>query len=453
MPFISTIRSRSGLVPLVILVCSGTHAQTLDDSPYSAYGFGDLIGNTQVSQAMMGGVSAASLDPFSVTTLQPATYAGLFRPTFEMGGLGRRVTLSSDDGSQVRSSARFLGFSLGIPFGNGRWGLAIGLTPYSDVGFEITDKAVLTDGQDVQLKYLGSGGLNRAFAGVGWAVWQERDSLGNGKRLSIGANFNYLFGGIERTRKVVYPSGQNYLNSKAFSSLVMHDPTYDIGVQFQGSLLHRGSLDDPLWRYVAGVFIQPPAGIGARRTELLTNYILGSSGVEFTLDTATYSEGVRGTVHVPLAWGLGAGIVGPAWTVSAEMRQRDWSRSSIDVEGYEQPAPLGNSIYLGLGTSWTPAGGRAGSFLERTTYRLGFLYQQDYLIVHDKQLQEIGMSFGLSLPVMNSVTRSQFHLGAQLGQRGTQENGAIDERYIALYVGVTITPDLREKWFKKTRIE
>lgn len=431
----------------------GLYAQTVTDSPYSSYGFGDLIGNTQVPQALMGGVSVTTLDPYSVASLQPASYAGLQKTTFEIGGVGRRVQLRSDEGSQVRTSARFLGFGLGVPFGSGRWGLALGLAPFSDVGFEITDKAYLSDGQEVDLKYLGDGGLNRAYAGLGWAVWQNRDSLGNGERLTVGANFNYVFGGIERTRKAIYPTGQNYVNDRAFSSLTMRDPTYDVGIQFQGGLKQRRSLDDPLWRYVVGVTVQPQVSLGARRTELITSYTVGSSGVEFTRDTIAYSESVRGKVKVPLAWGLGAGIVGPAWSVMAEIRQRDWSRSRIDVEGYQAPAPLGNSLYYGLGASWTPSGGRAGGFLERSTYRVGFFHQQDYLIVNGEQLKEIGMSFGTSLPVMSSITRSRFNLGVQLGKRGTQANGAIDERYVALYVGVSITPDLREKWFKKTRIE
>ncbi len=74
-------------------------------------------------------------------------------------------------------------------------------------------------------------------------------------------------------------------------------------------------------------------------------------------------------------------------------------------------------------------------------------------MVGGKQLDEIGMSFGISLPVMGSSTRSRLNFGAELGDRGTTDNGLIQERYAAVYIGVTITPDIREQWFKKRRIE
>ena len=80
-------------------------------------------------------------------------------------------------------------------------------------------------------------------------------------------------------------------------------------------------------------------------------------------------------------------------------------------------------------------------------------YYNDYLVVNDTQLQEIGMSFGVSLPLMGSTTRSRLNLGTELGERGTTANGLIQEHYATVFLGVTITPDLREQWFKKRRIE
>lgn len=63
------------------------------------------------------------------------------------------------------------------------------------------------------------------------------------------------------------------------------------------------------------------------------------------------------------------------------------------------------------------------------------------------------MSAGLSLPLMGSMTRSRFNLGADLGQRTSPAAGRISEGFLDLYVGFTITPDIREVWFRKRRIE
>ncbi|MBK6542478.1 MAG: hypothetical protein IPG10_14590 [Flavobacteriales bacterium] len=429
------------------------HAQESDDSPYSAYGFGDLLNANQVVQATMGGTGVATADAFSVSSIQPASYAGLGKTTFEFGGVGRWVELSSSSQEQARQAARILGFSIGVPFGKGKYGLALGLTPLSDVGYLITDQNALPDGQAIDYRYEGSGGLNKAFFGVGGVLWQRRDSLGNGHRLTGGANFNYLFGGIERTRKAEYPGGQNFLNTQAFSSLILRGPLGTLGIQYFGDVRERSDPDDDPLRYVLGAFLEPAMRISARLDELTSTYTLGSSGVQFPRDTVTISEGVRGNVTIPMAWGIGVGLTSPVWNVSMEVKRRDWTRLVVDVEGYGLPSEVRAGTTYALGANWTPLGSRNGSFLGRTIYRIGARHTRDYLVVKDQQLAETGVSAGFSFPLLNSMTRSRFNIGAELGQRGTTANGALQERFVDVFVGITITPELRENWFRKRRID
>src|SRR5262245_13027861 len=90
------------------------HGQSGDDSPYSSYGFGDLVGSAQVSQALMGGVGIGLIDPYSVISPNPASYAALVRPCFEIGGVGHFVRLGTSEAQSESSNGRFLGLSLGI---------------------------------------------------------------------------------------------------------------------------------------------------------------------------------------------------------------------------------------------------------------------------------------------------------------------------------------------------
>ena len=80
-------------------------------------------------------------------------------------------------------------------------------------------------------------------------------------------------------------------------------------------------------------------------------------------------------------------------------------------------------------------------------------YSNDYRVVHGVQLQEIGMGFGIALPVMANATRSRVNFGVELAERGTADQGLLRERSINVFIGVTITPDVREQWFKKRRLE
>lgn len=422
-------------------------------SPYSAYGFGELLGCTQVVRASMGGVGIAMFDPFGLDASNPASYAGLNRPVFETGVALRNMQFSSADVSSRGSRADYLGLSFGAPFNKGRSGLALGLAPVTDVGYLISNTSPLPSGDgDVRYEYGGDGGLSKAYLGLAQTIEGKRDSLGNGSRLSLGANINYLFGRVDETRKAIYPAG-GYYNTNAYSSLFVGDVLFTVGTQFQGDLVRRTSLESSGLRYMIGVSAELGTNLSAQRTELVSSFYYGSTGVEIPFDTIQFVEEAKGSIGLPMSIGFGAGVFNTHWNVSLEHRRRDWTQLTREGEGVQQRGTLALQGTTALGASYRPAGDIGGSFWERTIYRMGFRYMQDYLVVNETQLTEFGMSFGLSLPVMGSSTRSRVSFGAELGERGTLEDGLIKERFADVYIGISITPDSREQWFKKRRIE
>jgi len=86
-------------------------------------------------------------------------------------------------------------------------------------------------------------------------------------------------------------------------------------------------------------------------------------------------------------------------------------------------------------------------------YRAGVRLENEYLQVGNTQLQGRSVSLGLSVPLLAGTTRSRFNVGCELGDRGTREAGLLRERSATLLLGVTITPDVREGWFRKRRID
>ena len=475
-------------LPTVVMA----QAQQGSGSPYSAYGFGELAGTTQATQAQMGGLGVALADPYGVSQIAPASYPFLMHACFEAGLVVRNLRYDTDALSGNGRNTRLLGLSIGVPFGNRRWGMALGLQPFTSVGYRLTENVPL-DGGQVQRIYTGNGGLDKAYLGLGHVLWQRTDSLNRGSKLSVGANAEYLFGTVEESRRAIYPTSGNYYNTHVSSSLVMRAPTASVSMQFTGDLIdhdaalarmrmrkerlmardRREEMDwlnadkDPkdrkavkmpkgegeALRFRVGATVELPATLSARHTELANSFITGRTGIELTVDTAKWIDGAKGDIVVPPLFGLGVSLYNSHWTVSLEHRRRDWSRLDINVEGYDQRSVLANSASYAAGATFRPAGEVGGSFLQRTVYRAGVRYTTDYLEVGGAALDQIGMSFGLSLPVMGSSTRSRLNIGTELGQRGTTANGLLRERYADVYIGVTITPDLREQWFKKRRIE
>lgn len=423
-------------------------------SPYSAYGLGSLVGSTQASQAMMGGAGIAVYDPYSVMQVNPASYASLSRPAFETAMVLRMQQFRGEGLVRNGRRADLLGLTFGVPFGNGRWGMALGLTPVSAVHYSISDKQPLQgDTQPVEYEYSGSGGLNRAFAGFGHNIPFERDSLGNGTTLSFGANFNYDFGSIDETRKAIYPRSAGFVNTMVVNSLSLGGLVFGIGARLQGDLVPKRARTDKGLLYLAGASVELPGSLNAEQSGMVSSYSLGSSGIEFPLDTISFSDGIKGSLTVPPIYVLGFTVYNAQWAVTMEHRRRDWSQLKIDLEGMDLRSDLGVNAQYIVGGSFRPAGDGRGTFWTSTVYRAGLRYADDYLLIGDKQLNEIGMSFGMSLPLMGSTTRSRLNLGAELGRTGSNEEGLIQQRFAHFFVGITITPDLREQWFKKRRIE
>ncbi|MBK8499817.1 MAG: hypothetical protein IPL52_13620 [Flavobacteriales bacterium] len=491
-PYCTTTSVAAALIAALVSGNAHSQGQQGSGSPYSAYGFGDLAGTAQSVQAMMGGVGIAMADPFGVSSANPASYPYLSHTSFEAGIVVRNIAYDSETISSRGRNTRMQGLSLGVPFAKGHWGLALGVNPVSTVSYKITE-VIPVEGGNASLVYSGNGGLNRAYLGAGCMLWQQNDSVNRGGKLSVGANLNYVFGAVQQSRKAYYPSGNGYYNAAVTHSLVVRSPMGSVGLQYAGDLigLHRARhrmaarkerlrdrdarsemewlnagrdpkdrrkvriprSDGDALRFRLGFSAELPAKLAARSSTLATNFLVGSTGVEFPRDTSTFIDGARGTLEMPVLLGAGFAVYNSHWTVALEHRRRDWSQLRVNAEGFEQGNSLNSGASYAVGASFRPSGKERGNFFTGAAYRMGVRYADDYITVNGTDLSQIGMSFGLSLPVMGSSTRSRINIGAELGERGTTSDGLLRERYADLYIGITITPDLREQWFKKRRLE
>jgi hypothetical protein len=442
-------------------------------SPYSAYGLGDPTGSPQVSQALMGGLGIGIIDPFSVIHANPASYVSLRIPVFEAGVVSRQIDQRSSTASVKGSRTDLLGLSIGVPIGKGtildgnaqlanRWAFTLGINPISKVNYRINNTGIdpLT-GEEVRFEYSGDGGLNSAYLGTALTVWQNNDTINKGAKLSIGANLDYVFGRTEEIRKAYYPGGSNYYNTYISDDLIVRSPMFSTGVQLTGDLKRRIASDSTSaekrgWRYVAGASVELPADLATDRTRQTHSFVVGVAGVEFAYDTSFRQTFSNYSIHLPALIGAGFSIFNDRWLIGLEHRRRDWGSFSMNTGNDVARSNLATQGIYSLGGSYRPAGERAGiglSIFERSTYRMGLRYMQDHRIVNGEQLQEFGIAFGIGLPIMAASSFSRINLGVELGERGTTDNGLIRERFANIMVGVTITPDPREQWFKKRRLE
>ncbi|MBP8822728.1 MAG: hypothetical protein KBH07_03720 [Flavobacteriales bacterium] len=439
------------LLLILELGMAGAAAQGVGQSPYSAYGLGDLVPTGQATQALSSGTGLAITEPYSLIPGNPASYAFLARPVFE-GAVTLRSTRSiSAEASNAQLDGQFMGFSVGVPFAQGKWGLGIGLAPYTDVGYA-SSLADVVEGDPVTYAYSGSGGLDRAFLGLGTMLYQQRtDSVGNvGTRLALGADFNFIFGSIEQTREAIRSHDDGYSNTRAFSSLFLAAPTADASLLWQGDLTKKRTKDDANWRWSIGLSTALPANFKARYSGMVASYTV-LSGIETGRDTIEQTDGAKGRVEVPVQFGAGLGVQNARWAFSLELHQQDWSATVIEVPGYPWGSTLRTALTYAAAARFRP-GGEGGVF-QRSVYRLGVKQGTAPQEVRGHGLQATTISGGISIPLNAVQTNSWLHVGLEFGQRGTTEAGLLQERHAALWIGLAFTPWRGERWFTPAKIQ
>jgi hypothetical protein len=178
-----------------------------------------------------------------------------------------------------------------------------------------------------------------------------------------------------------------------------------------------------------------------------------SGGIDITRDTVLITNGQRGSFAIPPAFGVGFSVMNERWTVAADVKRRDWADLRLNVDGYSLNAGLEASMSYSIGASFRPAYERDRNFLKRVIYRAGYRYTSDYLRVEDIQLDESAWTAGISLPISEGNYLSRLNFGVLLGKRGDPGDGALEERVTNFYLGLTLTPNLRERWFAPYRID
>ena len=81
--------------------------------------------------------------------------------------------------------------------------------------------------------------------------------------------------------------------------------------------------------------------------------------------------------------------------------------------------------------------------MRRCAYRFGAYYDQAYYKLDGNNVNSMGITFGITLPVFqwyNGVS-----LGVDLGQRSSTRNNMIRERYATFVIGFNI----HDIWFRK----
>lgn len=303
----------------------------------------------------------------------------------------------------------------------------MGIMPFSNVGYEINNSQVVTNVGRMVSVYKGNGGLNKAYIG---------NAVSPIKNFSLGFNMSYIFGNIVKERATTFPDSGAYLNTMVRSSARLNKINFDAG------LIYRKELKQGRY-FQIGLTYNPKQLIDGQAEKITYTYEYSPvQNKETLMDTISYELGNSNNATLPSSFGAGF-MFGSSnrWFAVADVNYQKWS----EFRYLGSNPGLKDNLRVSIGGQFRPSAVDIGKFYERVNYRAGFRFEQSYLEIHNTRINDIGISFGVGLPMKKS--RSTMNIAVELGTQGTTNNELIKENYMRLTIGTS----LQERWFLKRR--
>lgn len=403
----------------------GLYAQNVT-TPYSMYGYGVIGDHATSMQKQMGSIGYAMNSGRQINVMNPASYASIDSLTF-LFDMGADVSiLWSKDGIHRENSVGGGLDYVTMQFPICKYmGGSIGMLPYTSVGYAFGNS--ISHGT---VENQGSGGINMAYLGV----------AGQYAGAALGVNVSYNFGNIINDI-YSYPStsGRTLLEHV----MQIRDWDLNIGAQYTAKVTR----DD---RMTLGLTYSPQKSLHGK-----TWVTLQELTQEVLPDTIAYSK-IGGNYQTPHS--IGAGISykherASRWMVEADITCQLWSKVKYSsLYAIKDPDKIVfdgmqfcNRTRYALGGELVPR--IRGSYLQRTAYRIGGYYCDDYLKINGNRVREYGVSFGFGLHTPQDKT--MINIGFEWKARRAFPEQLVSENYFNISVGV----NFNELWFWKRKIK
>ncbi len=405
------------LLILAVFLTAPMFAQEGNSSPYSYYGIGLRNFTGTVENQAMGGISILG-DSIHMNLQNPASFGALRLTNFTLGGSRKDVSLNSDGGKGTNTSTTLDYLALGFPIAK-NMGAAFGLMPYTSVDYKVINR----DGELYE-RFMGRGGLNKAFVSWGYEFLQG---------VRVGGTVSYNFGNIRR--EVVQNNSNQQFGIQEINRSDISGVSFNLGLQAERPITENLNI-------YGSASYSPESTINAENNREIATVLVSplNDAVSSPVESLT-PERTRTDFNLPSEYKLGLGLGEPnKWFAGAEY-------TSIQASQFTNPSySLQNVSYdddsqFRLGGFFIPRFNSITSYWDRIVYRAGFRYQETGLNINGIGINEFGISFGLGLPIGRAF--SNVNLNFEYGQRGTKNAGLIREDFFK--VGLSLS--LNDKWF------
>ncbi len=423
---------------IVICVSNYSEAQESFNSPYSAFGIGEIYGDAFSDNIAMGSAGVSTGSGFQVNNLNPALWVRNRFTTFDFGIIGQYKQIDSGAKHQQNASGNLAYINLSFPVAT-KWNLGVSLKPFSVVNYENTTYKLLPGASTIafsETKTYGKGGINQA---------SFTNSFQIGKYLSLGLESAYYFGNFRKTSEVTL----------GFAA----DPNYPLptGAEYQVGLNERTIVND--FSFKGGAALKIPirkdkkifwnlGGTYSLGTQLnatqTTSFELTQSGNNIVAPD-TLENSLGGSLTLPALYQVGTSFEWPFKLILAvDYSYQDWSKYRNFSNSNEGLKSVGR---IHVGAEYLP-NFNSLNYFNIVRYRLGFSHGDMPYTIGGQNGTDTNVSLGLTFP-MGGRYSNYISVAFAGGRRGTTGGGMVRETYGKMVLGIT----LMDRWFVKQKIE
>ena len=278
------------------------------------------------------------------------------------------------------------------------------------------------------MEYNGTGGFNQFY-------WSNGVRIGDS--FYLGARASYLFSSIleESTTYAIDSTITSQFQSAISDRISVSDFKFTAGAVFSKDSIFNGRT-----RLNVGVLYDFQSEISATQFRTLERRNLVGTPV----DADTLVNNADGSITLPSAYGFGISFSRDFhWMVGIELKMQNWSQYK-NFQGSNDN--FSDGIKIAIGGEYIPDYVSVSSYFKRITYRTGFSYEMLPHTFNGNQMREVGINFGLSLPVGRF---SSVDLAMKYGKRGKIEETTIQEEVLKFGLGITFN----DQWFIRRKYD
>lgn len=415
------------------------NAQTIGNSPYAAFGIGDVKYDNTIDINSMGGISTAYINDFnnSFNFKNPAANGNLDLTSFKLEGTNENNFYKSNynDLKATKHSTYLSNISIAFPL-SPKVKFGLGYQPYSTKSYDILVKTALAgDTENYRANHFyGKGSLSTVQAALSYNITPS---------FALGFRTNFYFGKLTDLEEVTYTNTElingfestNKIKTFNFTAGAAYQKKFENDRKFTaGATYTFGSTGKPTTAYRNSTY-----------------YYYGQEKAnESVIEQSSFAN--KNIIPMEASLGLGYGHDGK-WFASTQVDYR----KGESFQYFGNTFQYDNSYRIAAGGWYLPNYNNFRNYFSRVIYRAGAYFEKGALNVQatdasaPTSINKFAFTYGMTFPFANNnINRmSSLDLGLEVGKRGTTQNNLINQTFVNVKIGLNFA----DKWFQKRQYD